>query len=479
MPDPVPIPEGYAGNLTTIQQEKLLQFWKIIQQSWDSSLTGPDTDATSLASAGSKTRTHRRFFSFSRSATQPLDQEISAIPPNLLVSLKRLGAGPNDLKAIHSLLTKLPGENLRTAFLAMLKQDHPDALCLRFLRAEKWDVPKAWIKLVRSLNWRVNEYHVDEEVLMKGEGYAMEKSTLEENSTEKKDGEGFMLQLNTGKGHFHGADRDGRPICIVRVRTHQPGTQTAKGLNDYIVQCIETVRILMVSPVESMAIVFDLTSFSLSNWELAPVKFIIDCFQENYPESLGAMIFYNAPWIFSGFWKIIYGLLDPVVASKVHFISGAKELETLVAPEHIIKELGGEEDWEWEYIEPRANENEKLRDATTRSTILEERNKLADDLFRLNAKWITSSHDELWNEQRDSVIKQLSENYWKLDPYVRARTVLDRTGVIQEGGKIDFYPTQAPKTEPQSEVEVEVEVQVEPKVIVEETNTAQVAAVTA
>lgn len=34
--------------------------------------------------------------------------------------------------------------------------------------------------------------------------------------------------------------------------------------------------------------------------DFPPVKFIIDSFQENYPESLGAMIFYNAPWIFSG-----------------------------------------------------------------------------------------------------------------------------------------------------------------------------------
>jgi hypothetical protein len=34
--------------------------------------------------------------------------------------------------------------------------------------------------------------------------------------------------------------------------------------------------------------------------EYAPVKFILQCFQENYPESLGAMLFYNAPWVFSG-----------------------------------------------------------------------------------------------------------------------------------------------------------------------------------
>lgn len=251
MPDPIPIPEGYVGNLTSLQQEKLVQFWKIIQQSWDSALTGPDADANSSAGSSTKATTHRRLFSFGRSSAQPADNEISAIPPNLLVSLRKLGATATDLRTIHSLLTHLPGDQLRSAFLSILKQDNADALCLRFLRAEKWDVPKAWIKFVRALNWRVNEYNV-EEVLSKGEAHAVEKSKQEGDSEEKKDGEGFMLQLHTGKGYFHGHDREGRPICVVRVRTHQPGTQTTKGLNDYIVQCIETVRILMVPPVESM-----------------------------------------------------------------------------------------------------------------------------------------------------------------------------------------------------------------------------------
>ncbi|KAJ5651925.1 hypothetical protein N7507_009351 [Penicillium longicatenatum] len=470
MPDPIPIPEGYVGNLTPVQQEKLQQFWKCIQQSWDPSLSSTD-DTTSVANSSTNAG-RRRFFSFSRATTEPTNEELSTIPSNLLPSLKRLGAGANELRAVESLLTQLPGDKIRTAFLSILKQDHPDALCLRFLRAEKWDVPKAWIKFVRTLNWRMNEFKVDE-ALAKGEEHAFINSKLEGDSIAKKNGEGFLLQAYTGKGHLHGVDLDCRPICIVRVRTHQPGAQTTEGLNDYIIHLIELVRLLMVPPVESMAIVFDLSSFSISNWELAPVKFIIDSFQEYYPESLGAMIFYNAPWIFSGFWKIINGLLDPVVASKVHFVTGARELETLVPAEHIIKELGGPEDWEVKYIEPRPNENERLRDTATRDTILQDRKELGDDLFRMNAEWITGSQDDSLDNRRDAVIKQLSDNYWRLDPYVRARSLSDRTGVIQDGGKIDFYP------EPTAVPEVVVANEVEEKVVVGETNGIQMAAVEA
>jgi hypothetical protein len=34
--------------------------------------------------------------------------------------------------------------------------------------------------------------------------------------------------------------------------------------------------------------------------EYAPVKFIIKCFEANYPESLGLLLIHNAPWVFSG-----------------------------------------------------------------------------------------------------------------------------------------------------------------------------------
>jgi len=34
--------------------------------------------------------------------------------------------------------------------------------------------------------------------------------------------------------------------------------------------------------------------------DYTPVKFMIKCFEANYPESLGAVLVYKAPWIFQG-----------------------------------------------------------------------------------------------------------------------------------------------------------------------------------
>lgn len=435
---------GYLGKLTAPEEEKLREFWRILIQSWDATLPAPN-GAAAKAKSNSKAKGHRRLFSLARSPAQPSEEETSAIPINLLTSLKALDAGPAEIKTVQSLLLKFPGRRLRFAFLASLKQDHPDALLLRFLRAEKWNVPKAWIKFVAALNWRINEYKVDKEVLLKGEGYAAVKSQSSGTPSEKEYGDDFTLQLTSGKHFFHGCDRWNRPICIVRVRLHEPGAQSQKALNDYVVHCIETVRLLQVAPVDSLVIVFDMTSYTVSNWEFPPIKFIIDCFQKNYPESLGAMIYYNAPWIFAGMWKIIQGILDPVVAAKVHFMTGATALEEIIPRERILKELGGEEDWDYEYIGPGPDENEKLKDTAARDVILAEREKLGDELFSLTVEWMAGSEPNSLHT-RNEVIEDLRRNYWDLDPYVRARTILDRTGVIKGDGAVDFYPATKPES---------------------------------
>lgn len=34
--------------------------------------------------------------------------------------------------------------------------------------------------------------------------------------------------------------------------------------------------------------------------DYTPVKFMIKCFEANYPESLGAVLVHKAPWVFQG-----------------------------------------------------------------------------------------------------------------------------------------------------------------------------------
>ncbi len=143
----------------------------------------------------------------------------------------------------------------------------------------------------------------------------------------------------------------------------------------------------------------------------------------------------------TGIWKIIRGWLDPVVASKVHFTNNNEEMEQFIPQSQIIKELGGDEDWEYRYVEPVPGENDKMKDTETRDRLLTERETLVDQYEKATLVWIHTEGDSpLVKETRQKLASSLKDDYWRLDPYVRARSFYDRIGMIQQGGKLQFYP---------------------------------------
>ena len=181
-----------------------------------------------------------------------------------------------------------------------------------------------------------------------------------------------------------------------------------------------------------------MTDFSMANMDYTPVKFMIKCFEANYPESLGSVLVYKSPWIFQGIWKIIKGWLDPVVASKVHFASHVDELQEWIPRSQIMKELGGDEDFTYKYVEPAEGEDRQMEDAASRDKVAEERKELVKSYESETVQWI---HGDDGGEGRNRLAERLAENYWRLDPYIRAKSLYDRTGVIGQLGKMNFYPS--------------------------------------
>ena len=138
-----------------------------------------------------------------------------------------------------------------------------------------------------------------------------------------------------------------------------------------------------------------------------------------------------------GIWSIIKGWLDPVVASKVHFTKNVEELEAFVERSHIIKELGGDDPWTYDYVQPRPGENDQMSDTSTKERLLDERAAMVKDFERLTQEWI--KEPQAVEQRRGELAERLRSGYWQLDPYIRARSLYDRTGVIRTGGQIQHY----------------------------------------
>lgn len=173
-----------------------------------------------------------------------------------MASLTELGVAAPESRMIQKALSEITPSELRTGVLDTLKHDHPDSMLLRFLRARKWDVCKAFAMMMEAIVWRVKEMHVDDEVMAKGELHALKQSKNTASASDQKAGKDFLAQMRMGKSYVHGTDITGRPVVVIRVRLHKPGAQSEETLERYIVHVIESVRLTLKGSVETAVCTF-------------------------------------------------------------------------------------------------------------------------------------------------------------------------------------------------------------------------------
>lgn len=237
---------GRPGNLTAEQESKLKEMWIAL-----SDVAGID-HATNGATR-------------SRASSDIRPDSSGGDTPNKRKSRFGLGRSKKDksedtngvtndkhgqTKEYEQALASLSPEQIRDALWTFSKHDDPDALLLRFLRARKWDVQNALVMLISTMHWRLVEQHVDDDIMLRGEGHAF-RECQSSNAAEKKEGDDFMAQLRMGKSFLHGVDKVGRPCCYVRVRLHRQGEQSEKSLERFTVHTIETARMMLRPPVDT------------------------------------------------------------------------------------------------------------------------------------------------------------------------------------------------------------------------------------
>ena len=268
--DEMQLPPGRPGNLTVEQEGKLRQLWTRIFKLYnlDAMRHLPPVKSEEIISptgiaksdTGAKLKKSRLgFFSLGNSTDVSLPTSDN-LPPESSPSVRKASVPPGkdaDDKYGHNktfleTLQKQSPESIRATIWSMIKQDHPDHLALRFLRARKWDVEKALVMLISTVNWRHEHMKVDDVIMKEGELVPAEKENFDGlPSKEKRLASDFLNQMRMGKSFFHGVDKHQRPICVVRVRLHRAGEHSVESLERYTVYLFETGRLLMAPPVDT------------------------------------------------------------------------------------------------------------------------------------------------------------------------------------------------------------------------------------
>lgn len=242
-------PPGRPGTLTPEQEVKLREFWavtlKVFGLTDSASPNGAEAPAAAPAAAPSeaapekegkkdKEKKKSRLNVFKRNkgekggdaesapasgASTPTTSDVGSL------SIADEDDKHGQVKEAKLALANTSPEDLRTAFWSMLKHDHPDALLLRFLRARKWDVEKALVMMISTMHWRLDQMHVDDDIMKNGEAAAIRDSKSDDAKL-KKEADDFLAHFRIGKSFLHGLDNEGRPLCVVRARMHRAGEQS-------------------------------------------------------------------------------------------------------------------------------------------------------------------------------------------------------------------------------------------------------------
>lgn len=299
---------GRPGTLTTEEEAKLKELWLVtlkvfgVSSPTGSESTSPppaipatpvaltveeDPDSAISVSPDPRKKNRKSFGRFlgrksrPEKETEKKESLVQEITINVDTSDDKYGHTA-DFKA--ALANQTPAE-LREAFWGMVKCDNPDGLLLRFLRARKWDVEKALVMMVATMNWRSKELNVcvfsrviARDLSNPSNPILTEKIDAQvQGIIEKGEGgyaadadQGFIKQLRMGKSFLHGCDKEGRPICLVRVRLHKQADQSEEALEWYTVYIMETARLMLRDPVDTAAVVFDMSGFSMANMVIYP-----------------------------------------------------------------------------------------------------------------------------------------------------------------------------------------------------------------
>ncbi|KAF9580817.1 hypothetical protein BGW38_002388 [Lunasporangiospora selenospora] len=451
---PTPPGTGLVGKLTLDQKEYLKQMWAEIFHIMDASennnsrqsfgtpvppstaefappLPGSST-ASSISSTGdsnsikSKTATaatatvKKGWFGTSKGSSGPGSSGAADVPES---------TGVSALPRVNLADIGLTPEQLRPALWNNILGDHPDSLLLRFLRARKWNVTNGMTMILKAFKWRLDDDI--EEVKANNEDALNAKYR------------GFKIQLEMGKSYIHGTDKLGRPVVYINVRLHRPADQDPKALEKFTIYVMETGRLMIQPPVETACLVFDMTGFGLANMDYGFVKFLVQCFEAYYPESLGVLVIHKAPFVFWGVWKIIEPWLDPVVASKIRFTRSDKELTDIIDEEHLPDRFeGGKDKSVYQYIPSTENENSCMKDLETKEQRVDEWKAIMWKFEALTREWVSCNSaegarsEEVIEAERQELTKELREVYFRMDPHIRARNLYHRSDapVLQADG---------------------------------------------
>ncbi|KAL6067727.1 Doublecortin domain-containing protein 2-like [Balamuthia mandrillaris] len=203
-----------------------------------------------------------------------------------------------------------------------------DSLLYRYLRARNWKFADAKDMLANTLQWR-EEY----------KPHKIKAKEVESN-------------IRRGQLYHYKHDKFGRPALYVKVNTDHDPHSTEQKFKFMIHAQENAIRHMdEENGVEKMIWLVACKGYSYKhNGEVGFARELISILANHYPERLGVLFLYDAPFVFRAFWKLVAPWIDRTTLKKVQFMpSGESErrkmMEQYFDLKDLRKEFGGDDEF--------------------------------------------------------------------------------------------------------------------------------------
>jgi hypothetical protein len=194
-----------------------------------------------------------------------------------------------------------------------------DACLRRWLRADNWVLDKAEKRLREHAKWRVN---------------IAPNGRIDEN------------ELDADKVYLQGRDKAGRPCIVVTASNHIVSQRKVDECKRCICYALDRACEQVdysLNPDGQLCIIFDLRGLGISNLDVPITRSVFDTLANHYPERMGVLFMFDAPFIFWGLWKCVSPFIEAETLKKVQFVyaSDPTQLRSNFDPEELPEEFGG------------------------------------------------------------------------------------------------------------------------------------------
>ena len=184
-----------------------------------------------------------------------------------------------------------------------------------------------------------------------------------------------MTELLKGKTFVHGTDRVGNPVIYHFVRKQDPSTRDLQEAVRAVVFWAEQAE-KSATATGKVTVCFVRAGATNANSDLGLAKAIMRILANNFPERLDRVLVYPTGIGYRAAWATFQWLLDPTTRKKIQPVSDQYELIQYIAPEQLLAEFGGHNQfqfsaaaipglnwWDLETVEKEQREKQQRKDA--------------------------------------------------------------------------------------------------------------------